>query len=438
MKICCICGAFHTPFTNMANYTVRMCIAQGRKCSYNDIVMQTKNATYQEEQKQALDFISYNHLYLKIFFVVCALLLIVIAIVSSFNNPLWFDVIVPNGGPSESIEDSLKDSSWRSTRLANDEHIRLYNYKCIAKIQKTALIDNMYRCTTLIGTWIFIVIADWHTLELMDQLLPPSLPYAQIIGKINAIKTGKSIATVAFAMVIGVLVWSTTIVNYIPTIVGIIDDEKESVHVNTYRTEIRKTIIKRAESWFDKTLDSILAVAVIAIIRAIFARVAYKLNYTSIADYNTVASIISMPFVIDVPIYAVTLLGSVVTIGLSVVQYKTVQDYIKTSGDGCRDLAPMNKITSGWILTFIIVNNPIVSVYFLHFNIIPILVGIVVSPVVAVVIRAIISENMGIIVAAILGVFATALTYAYQKNIRTSSNHQSIFKRYLQCGLRIW
>jgi hypothetical protein len=176
----------------MENYTVRMCIAQGVICARDDIATQNMSNTYQEEQIRALDFVSLNHLYLRACIVLIALLLIILSIVSSIQNPLWFNVAVPAGGPNEHIRRSINNKAWRSSQSFGNGARLVYGCNDVAQIQKTALLDNMYTCSTLIGTWVFIIIADLHTLELVDQLLPPSLPYAQIIGRLSSVK-GKQV-----------------------------------------------------------------------------------------------------------------------------------------------------------------------------------------------------------------------------------------------------
>lgn len=402
----------------MANYTVRMCIAQGVICASGDIAMQNRSNTYQEEQVRALNLVSYDMLYLKSFIVLVALLLIILSIVSSIQNPLWFNVAVPTGGPNKDISKSLENVAWKSTKF-KVMNKPVYGCDHVAQIQKTALLDNMYRCSTLIGTWVFIIIADYHTLELAEQLLPPSLPYAQIIGKISSKRIWKSVLTVVFAAIAGTAVWSGIITNYIPTMLGILDDESDSVQKDTYRSEIRKATIKRAESWFDKTLDSILAVAVVSITRAILVRVAYRINYTSVADYNALATIIALPFVIDIPIYAITLLGSVVTLGLSVAQYITVIDYVKTK-ENHADLQSLQNTPTKWLAFFLFVNNPLISVYYIHFNIFPTFAGTIATVVFANIVGALTSKITGLFVAFPLGalvcVFAYILTQKSSKD----------------------
>ena len=304
------------------NYTTRFCIAESTPCTNGDLRMSISLMSYISKQEKSLEMLNNDvcKVIISLMLVIMSLMLIILPIISSFKSPLWFLFIIPKDDKlSKHINERARDEAWRSTRLTKKDNIVM--------VQKTPMLDNMYRNTTLMGTWMFIILADLHTLEVVNQLLPPSLPFAQFIIMLNAVILKKTILTTVAAAIMGMLVWSSVIYNYIPTLLGIIDEESDARSKDIYRAEIRKSTFKKIEAWFDKTFDSILTIAVIAIVRAVMARLAYSVNYTSLQDYNIIAGLVALPFMLDVPIYIVTFVGSLITCGLSVAQYKTIKEY---------------------------------------------------------------------------------------------------------------
>ena len=77
----------------------------------------------------------------------------------------------------------------------------------------------------------------------------------------------------------------------------------------------------------------------------------------------------------------------------------------------------MDELSTRWIQKFILVNNPLVSVYNIHFDTFPGFVAIVASVVLANIIGAHTSETTGLFVALLLGAMMFAFTYRYRTMI---------------------
>lgn len=86
------------------------------------------------------------------------------------------------------------------------------------------------------------------------------------------------------------------------------------------------------------------------------------LKYTSTQDYNIIAGLVALPFVFDMQFYAVTFVGAVITLGLSVAQYRTNTDYVRPR-QGHVDLEPMKGVSFWWKLKLSCINNPFYSMY---------------------------------------------------------------------------
>jgi uncharacterized membrane protein YobD (UPF0266 family) len=71
----------------------------------------------------------------------------------------------------------------------------------------------------------------------------------------------------------------------------------------------------------------------------------------------------------------------------------------------------MDQLSSRWIQKFFLVNNPMVSVYYIHLDIFPTFVGIIVSVIYANIVGSLTSITTGLFVALPLVALAFALTY---------------------------